>query len=184
MSSQPDVEASAVQREGTSVEGSVAPRLLIGLGGVALIGVGLIEALGLGFVDLLWLAGWLAAGVFAHDVVIAPGTAALSKLAADRWHVRVRRIPAVAIVCTGSLTLIALPLLGRQGSVAGNPTLLGRNYLAGWASACLLVLIGAFLAEWFRRVLANRHRRDGRRHPQDSTGPPAASTGAEIGAPE
>lgn len=147
----------------TSVCGSTAgafrariPRLLMGLGGLALMGLGLSELLALDLVDLLWVGFWLAAGVFLHDAVLGPTTAVLSKLAAARASAKVRRIPLVALVSLGSLTLIALPLLARQGAVAGNPTLLGRNYLVGWAAACLLVLIGAVLAEVLRRARAKR----------------------------
>lgn len=131
-------------------------RLIICVGGVALIGVGLFNALNLGFVDLLWLGFWLAAGLLVHDAVLAPGTAGLSKLAADRWPAHRRRIPLIAVVAIGSLTLIALPLIKQQDSVTGNATLLGRNYFLGWALACLLVLVGAAMAAIFRRVQAGR----------------------------
>jgi len=132
------------------------PRLLLGLGGVTLIGAGLFNSFALDFVDLLWLGFWLAAGLVVHDGVLAPGTAGLSKLAADRWPAHGRRIPLVATVVIGSLTLIALPLLKQQGAVPGNSTLLGRNYLVGWAVACALVLLGAALAEVVGRVRARR----------------------------
>lgn len=142
--------------------GSAIPRLLIGLAGLALIGVGLIEMLVFDLVDLGWLVGWLAAGVILHDLVLAPASTVVAKLALRRWTVKERRITVVTSVCIGSLTLIALPLLGRQGAVADNPTLLGRNYLGGWAAACLLILLGALIAEVVRRVRANRDRRDDR----------------------
>jgi len=132
------------------------PRLLMGLGGAGLIGVGLFNLLAVGLVNLLWVGFWLAAGLILHDGVLAPATAALSKLAADRWSAKARRVLLVALVCIGSLTLIALPLFGQRNAVAGNPTLLGRNYLAGWAVACLLVLIGAALAEVVGRLRAKR----------------------------
>lgn len=141
---------------------TVLPRVLLGLSGLALMGVGVLELLAFDdVVDLLWLAGWLAAGVFLHDGVLAPATAVAGRYAARRWHIRGRVIPIVAGVSVGSLTLLALPLVGRQGSVAGNPTLLGRDYLVGWASACMLVVLGALLAESVRQVRANRARRDG-----------------------
>jgi len=132
------------------------PRLLIGSGGVILIGVGLFNALALELVDLLWLAFWLGAGLVAHDAMVAPATAGLSKLAADRWPAHGRRVLVIATVTIGPLTLIALPLIQQQGAVPGTPTLLGRNYLAGWAAACLLVLIGAAVAEVVSRVRAKR----------------------------
>lgn len=135
------------------------PRLLMGVGGVALIGVGLFNLMSIGFVDVLWVGFWLGLGLVLHDGVLAPATAALSKLAADRWSAKNRRVLLVALVCIGSLTLIALPLFGQQGAVAGNDTLLGRNYLLGWALACLLVLLGAALAEVVGRIRASREPR-------------------------
>lgn len=129
-----------------------AVRLLLGLGGVTLIGVGIFNSLALGFVNLLWLLFWLATGLILHDGVLAPGTAAMSKLATDRWSVTARRSLLVAVVCIGSLTLIALPLVVQHNAVPGNPTLLGRNYLLGWALASLLVLVGAGVAEVIGRL--------------------------------
>lgn len=130
-------------------------RLLLGIVGVSLIAVGLLNSLALGFIDLLWLGFWLGAGLVVHDGLLAPGTAGLSKLTA-RWPARRRRIPLVATVTIGSLTLIALPMIMQQDAVPGNPTLLGRNYLVGWAVACLLVLAGAALAALVARLRAPR----------------------------
>ena len=132
------------------------PRLLMGLVGVGLIAVGLFNLLSIGFVDLLWVGFWLGLGLVLHDGFLAPATAALSKLAADRWSADKRRVLLVALVAIGSLTLIAMPLIIQRGAVAGNDSLLGRNYLVGWAVACLLVLIGAGLAEVVGRVRAKR----------------------------
>lgn len=130
-------------------------RLLLGLGGVTLIAVGLLNSLALGFIDLLWLGLWLGAGLVVHDGLLAPGTAGLSKVTA-RWPARRRRIALVATVTIGSLTLIALPMIMQQDAVPGNPTLLGRNYLVGWAVACLLVLAGAALAALIARLRVPR----------------------------
>jgi len=139
--------------------GAPAARIAIGVGGLVLVGVGLFNLLGIDFVNLLWVGFWLAAGLFLHDFVLSPAIAVSSKLVARRWSVTGRRVPLVALVSIASLTLIALPLLGKPGAEAGNPTLLGRNYLVGWAAACLLVLLGAALAEVAGRVRARRGSR-------------------------
>jgi len=131
-------------------------RLLLGLGGLTLIGIGLVNLLAIDLVNLLWVGFWLAAGLLVHDGILAPATAAVSGLAAARWSASGRRMVLVALVSIGSLSLIALPLLGKPGAEAGNPTLIGRNYLVGWAVACLLVLIGAALAEVVGRLRAKR----------------------------
>jgi hypothetical protein len=39
---------------------------------------------------------------------------------------------AVALVVWGSLTLLAVPVLGRFGTLADNPTLLDRPYQTSW----------------------------------------------------
>ncbi|MGI8722049.1 MAG: hypothetical protein ACR2JG_07460 [Geodermatophilaceae bacterium] len=138
-----------------------APRLLIGLAGLVLMGVGAIELLEFDLVDLLWVGFWLAAGVVLHDGVLAPATSVLGslsadRLSADRLSADRRRLLVIAAVSVGSLTLLALPLILQQDGVAGNSSLLGRNYLVGWVVACALVLIGATIATVVGRVRAKR----------------------------
>jgi len=128
----------------------------MGVIGVGLVGVGLFNLLSIGLVDVAWVVFWLGLGLVLHDGVLAPATAVLSGLAADRWSADKRRVLLVALVCIGSLTLIALPMIIQRGAVPGNETLLGRNYLLGWAIACLLVLLGAGLAEVAGRIRAKR----------------------------
>ncbi len=134
-------------------------RLAMGLGGVALIGLGVFNLLGIDLVDLLWVAFWLAAGLILHDGVLAPATAVVSRVAAGRWSANGRRGVLIALVSAGSLTLIAFPLIIQRHAVAGNDTLLGRNYLAGWAIAAMLILVGAGLAEIVGRYRSNQRKR-------------------------
>lgn len=83
------------------------------------------------------LAIWLGAGVVVHDGVIAPVTVALG-VAAGAVLPRPWRAPAVVgLICWGSITLFAVPVLGRFGALPDNPTLLDRPYLVSW-----LVLTG------------------------------------------
>ncbi len=133
-------------------------RLLIGTAGIVLLGLGGFNLLGVGFVNLLWVAAWLAAGLVLHDGFLAPSTAVLGKLAADRWSGRARRGAVVALVTMTALTLIAVPMMIKQDSIAGNSTLLGRNYAAGWAIACGLVVIGVIGAEVFGRIRTKGRR--------------------------
>jgi hypothetical protein len=91
--------------------------------------------------DLLDLMLWLVAGVVLHDGVLAVAVLALAAVAL-RFLPRSARAPAVVgFVVLGSATLFAVPVLGRFGARADNPTLLDRNYWAGW-----LVLAGLTLA--------------------------------------
>ncbi len=96
--------------------------------------------------DLLNLGLWLAAGVVLHDgvlalVVLAVGTVAVRLLP------RSAKAPAVVgFVVLGSVTLLAVPVLGRFGARSDNPTLLDRDYTVGWLVLAGLVLVGVVTA--------------------------------------
>ncbi|UUZ59308.1 hypothetical protein [Nocardioides sp. B-3] len=75
---------------------------------------------------------WLAGGVVLHDFVLAP-VVLLGALALRRWLPPSWRSPlVVAGLVLGSTTLVAIPVLGRFGARPDNPSLLDRNYVAGW----------------------------------------------------
>lgn len=94
---------------------------------------------------LLQVLGWLAAGVLLHDLVLAPLVAGLGRL----WP-RVPRTAAVAgtavLVVLGPVTLVAIPVLGRFGARPDDPTLLPRDYTAGWFVVATVVVLGAVAA--------------------------------------
>jgi hypothetical protein len=101
---------------------------------------------------------WLAGGVVLHDVVLAPIVVGLG-VAASRWLPAPWRRPAVvALVCWGSLTLAAIPVLYGGGVRPDNPTLLDRPYVASWwiGSATVVVLVGA--AGWWHLRSTRRPR--------------------------
>ena len=81
---------------------------------------------------------WLAAGVLLHDVVLSLAVVAVGAVVTRLLPVPVRLPAVVALVVVGSLTLVAVPVLGRFGAKADNPTLLDRPYLGSWL--VLLVL--------------------------------------------
>ncbi|MGY2874256.1 hypothetical protein ACVW00_001446 [Marmoricola sp. URHA0025 HA25] len=68
--------------------------------------------------------------------------------AATRSRHRVPGPVVTGAVVLGTVTLVAIPVLGRFGARADNPTLLDRNYLLGWLVVATLtvVLVGAALA--------------------------------------
>jgi hypothetical protein len=96
--------------------------------------------------DLLNLVLWLAAGVVLHDgvlalVVLVVGTVTVRLLP------RAAKAPAVVgLVVLGSVTLLAVPVLGRFGARSDNPTLLDRDYTAGWLVFAALVVTGVVTA--------------------------------------
>ncbi|MGZ4447494.1 MAG: hypothetical protein ACXVEC_12325 [Nocardioides sp.] len=98
---------------------------------------------------------WLVAGVLLHDAVLAP--LVLLGLVAGRRLVPVAlRAPlVVGAVVLGSVTLLAVPVLGRFGARSDNPTLLDRDYTTGWLVLAGLVVAGVAVGAVAR---ARRHR--------------------------
>ena len=89
---------------------------------------------------------WFVSGVVLHDALLAPLVIALAALGA-RLLPRPARAPAtVGLVVLGSVTLLAVPVLGRFGARADNVTLLDRSYTAGWLLLAGLVLTSVVVA--------------------------------------
>ncbi len=94
--------------------------------------------------QLLDAGVWLVSGVLLHDLVLS-AVILLGALAVGLLP-RVARTPAViALVVTGSLTLVAFPVLGRFGEREDNPTHLDRLYLASWL-VLVTVTVGIVVA--------------------------------------
>ena len=131
-------------------------RLRIALGALGVIGGGygawLVLSRGH---DLLNLVLWLAAGVVLHDgvlslVVLAAGAVGLKAVPS------VARAPVVVgTVVLGSLTLLAIPVLGRFGERPDNATLLDRHYTLGWLVLAALTVAAVAAAT----VVRSRRRR-------------------------
>ncbi|MDF9714845.1 hypothetical protein INN71_01345 [Nocardioides sp. ChNu-153] len=89
--------------------------------------------------QVLDVALWFVVGVVLHDAVLAPLAGAVG------WALpRVVPGPARAPVAAGlvvllTVTLAAVPVLGRFGALPDNPTLLDRPYAAGWGVLAGLV---------------------------------------------
>lgn len=100
---------------------------------------------------------WLASGVALHDFVLAP--VMLGLVVVGRRVVPVQaRVPAAgALVVLGATTLVAIPALGRFGVRPDNPTLLDRDYAAGWLALAGLTLLATAVA-----TLVRSRRQQGR----------------------
>ena len=128
-----------------------AARVVLGAGGVllGLWGVWLIFG-SADTADLINIAIWLGAGVLAHDVLIAAITLAVAAVAA-RLLPEVAKAPVTAaLVVVGTVTVVAIPFLGRFGASPTNETLLDRNYVGGYLVLVAIVMVCAAAATVIR----------------------------------
>ncbi len=125
-------------------------RLALGALGVAAAAYGALMLLDDPFSDLVSVAIWLAAGVLLHDLVLAPVSIVAGR-AVPRLPAPTRAPVVVGVVVLVAVTLLAIPVLGQFGASPGNPTLLDRNYWAGWAGIVALTVVGVVVASLARR---------------------------------
>lgn len=90
-----------------------------------------------------WLevALWLGAGVVAHDAVLSALVIGACLLGQRLLPAPWRAPAAVALVVWGSLSVVAVPVLGGGGVRADNPTLLDRPYVATWWAISAIVVL-------------------------------------------
>ena len=136
-------------------------RVLLGRLGFGALGVGalvygawLVWELGSG--QWLSLVTWLAAGVIAHDLLLAPFVVVLGVIASRVLPAYARAPVAVGVILWGGLTLFAIPFLGRFGAEASNPTLLDRPYLVSWTAGTAVVAGAVVAASLLRRRPSRR----------------------------
>ena len=131
-------------------------RFLLGLLGLLGMGYGARLLLDLGPADLLDALVWMGAAIVAHDVVLAPLVVASG---AGLGYVlpSVARAPVlVGLVVLGTVTVVAVPVLGRFGASPGNETLLDRDYVGGWFLLAGLTVAGMVGAILVRRAHGGR----------------------------
>ena len=100
------------------------------------------------------VAVWLVAGVLLHDVLLSGVLVALGLVGSRLLPRPLRRPATITLVVLGTVTVAAVPVLGRFGARADNPTLLDRDYGAGWLVLAVLVVGTVAVVE----VLVNRRR--------------------------
>lgn len=96
---------------------------------------------------------WLLAPVLVHDLLLAPLVVALVWLGMRVLPETAHTAAMVGLVVTGGLTLVALSVVGRVGADPHNPSLLDRNYLAGWLVAVATVWVTVAIV-----AVVQRHR--------------------------
>lgn len=132
-------------------------RWVLGAIGVGVAAYGGVLLWGLGWPDLREVVVWLGAGVLVHDLLLVPLVAAVLLLARRLLPGTLWGPLAGGLVVLGSLTLLAVPVLGRFGASPDNPTLLDRPYLAGWAVVAAVVALGVLAATWWGARRPRRH---------------------------
>lgn len=123
-----------------------AARAVLGALGAAATAYGLWRLLGLGTDQVVPVLAWAVGGVVLHDAVIAPLVVLLGVAAVAWAPTRLRPALVWALVVLGPLTLVAVPVLGRFGAKADNPSLLDRPYWLGYALLVVVVLVLSALA--------------------------------------
>lgn len=121
-------------------------RPALGVGGVAMIVVGLYYLLPLGLVNLFHTVVWLGGGVVAHDLVFALIVVAVGFFGArllPRWAAAPMAAGGIVLV---TVTLTAIPVLGRFGAKPDDPTLLDQPYLAAWWTFAGVVVVCTAIA--------------------------------------
>ncbi len=101
--------------------------------------------------DLIALMLWLVVAVALHDLLIAPITLGAGA-ALTRVPARARRYLQGALIVGALITVIAIPLIARQGTQPRSKAILLRNY-AGNLSLLLGMTAAVALILYVHRVL-------------------------------
>ncbi|MGB3858350.1 MAG: hypothetical protein WA912_03775 [Ornithinimicrobium sp.] len=121
--------------------------------------------------DLLSIAIWLGGGIIANDGIIAVVSLVVAAVAMRVLPEPARAPAAVGLVVVGTITVVAIPFLGRFGAREDNPTLLDRNYLAGYGVLVLIVVVAVTAFGLYRM----RQTDGDRLEPEDSSARGAVS---------
>lgn len=106
--------------------------------------------------QLVSAAKYLVGGVVLNDLVIALLALGLGAVVVRLLPYAVRAPVAVGAVVLGSVTLLAVPVLLAKGRKPDNPTLLDRDFVAGWwvfAGVVVVAVVVAAVVRHRRRVV-------------------------------
>jgi hypothetical protein len=131
-------------------------RLVLGLVGVLVILYGIVNlGVHIPIQTLAWVAVWLIAAVIIHHGVVSPVVIAVSSLLRRLVPDRGRRYLQAALIMAVPVTVIAIPMIYRQGSQPPSKALLLQNFTANLA--LLLGIIAALcLVGYAMRVARDR----------------------------
>ena len=117
--------------------------------------------------DVLVLVGWLVGAVVVHDAILSPLVLAVGSLVTGLVPRRAAGYVQGALVAGGLITVIAVPMIYRQGSQPTQKAILEQNFGGNLALLLALVLAGTLLLYVLRVVLEARAAK--RRPPEDHT---------------
>ena len=140
-------------------------RLVLGILGVLVVLYGVVNlGLHIPIQTLGWVAVWLVAAVIIHHGLVSPIVIAVSSLLRRLIPDRGRRYLQAALIAAVPVTVIAIPLIYRQGSQPPSKALLLQNFTANLG--VLLGIIGATcLVGYAIRVARDRSPTQGRLPP-------------------
>jgi membrane protease YdiL (CAAX protease family) len=102
------------------------------------------------------IAVWTVGGVAVHDAVIAPLVVLVGVLLVPRLPSWSRAPVAAGLIVLLSVTLLAIPVIGRFGERPDVPSLLDRPYGLLWLVFALVVTFVAVVACLLRRRTTHR----------------------------
>jgi hypothetical protein len=131
-------------------------RLALGSAGVALILFGVFRIFqNSDRTNPKGLARWLIAAVVIHDGILVPSTMLIGFVLTHVFKARIRRYVQGALVASGLVTIIAIPLIDRRGSQPAVKALEQQNYGLHLEILLALVFLVAALA-YLTQVLLDR----------------------------
>jgi hypothetical protein len=134
-------------------------RAVLGTAGVVMILVGayhLYDISTRGASRVVSIAVWTAGGVAVHDAVIAPLVVLVGVLVVPRLPPWSRAPVATGLIVLLSVTLLAVPVIGRLGARPDVPSLLDRPYGLLWLGFALVVTVAVVVASLLRRRTTDR----------------------------
>ena len=131
--------------------------LLIG-GGLAAVLVGALHLLERPREEIVSAALWFLVPPVLSDLLVLPAVAVLGWATTKTLAPWVRLPVQVAGLLSGALLAVAVPFLQRPGLRPDNPTLLNRNYLAGYLTYIAVIFVASTAWAWWRRRRASRGR--------------------------
>jgi hypothetical protein len=131
-------------------------RILLAVAGIGLVLFGSFRLITeVPFRNLVFLALWLVAALIIHDGILSPMVVSLGWLLRRLVPDRARRFLQLALIISGLVTVIAVPMIFLRGSQPAVKAILLRNYGANLSLIIGIVAV-ASLALYAVRVARDR----------------------------